>query len=204
MAFISRTRIILVASGTRAAPVPVTPSVFRLGAPGIVYPTIETAMAAVPAGQRPPASEYWQYILQWEVQSHSVPTIRGVTPVPPAPNQSRLVFDVDFWETEANRLAAQPPLRRNTFLHDFTAKQLVGSRAIIHAEIDQFLITAELTGLPADYRDVANGGSPIPTTTNAASDPVSILTRQAIIDIAQGGFGQPGEPIDLPTRWRAL
>lgn len=186
MAFVTRTRILTVGSGTATSPVAITPTVFRTGAVGVVYPTMAEAMASVPAGQRPPPEDWdWKYALQWLVQSHVLPTIRGVVP-----NTGRLVFDVDFWETEADQQASLPPARRNTFVHEFIPKALAGAGPAILASIDDYLLRAEFGGYPSDGRDPR-----IATTTDPAQDPLGLLTRPAIAD-------KDGVYRTLPATWR--
>lgn len=188
MAFLTRTRIVQVATGTEAAKTILqTPVVFRTSAVGQVVQTMAEAMALVPAGSRPPQADWWQYVLQWEVQSSCVPHIRGVVP-----NTGRLVFDCDMWDTAAARTAAPTaPQRRNTFVHEFTSRRLAGAQAEIRAAIEDYLLRATFGSYPADGRDTR-----IVTTTDPAQDPLGLLTRQAITDA-------DGVPADLPARWRS-
>lgn len=188
MAFITRTRIILYADLVNGEQVALsTPTVFKTGPVGTVAQTMADAMALVPVGQRPASDNWWKYLLQWEVQSNVIPTLRGVIP-----DTGRLVFDVDFWETEAIRLSNVPPARRNTFTHEFTTKRLAGANTEIRQSIDDYLLRATFGNFPADGRDTR-----IVTTNDLAHDPLSLMGRPAITNLN-------GQPIDLPSRWRTF
>jgi len=171
MNFITRTRIIQIGdlvNGVQTALDP--PTVFRTGPVGTVYLTMAEAMAAVPAGQRPPQSEWWKYQVQWLVQSHVLPTIRGVRP-----DTANLVFDVDFWLDAATQQAGNPPLRRNTFEYQIGKLSGRDIGADIRSQIDSYLMRAEFGDYPADGRDPS-----IPTTTDPAHDPKSLLTNTTL------------------------
>jgi len=187
VAFVTRTRSLLVASGTPEAPVAIDPTVFRTSAVGQIVWTVADAMALVPAGSRPPQADWWKYALQWEVQSSVIPHIRGVVA-----NTGRLVFDCDMWDTAAARTAAPTvPQRRNTFVHEFTTRRLAGAQAEIRASIEDYLLRATAGNYPPDGRDTR-----IVTTTNPAQDPLGLQQRQAITDA-------DGVPADNPSRWRS-
>lgn len=188
MAFVTRIRLLQVASGTPEAPTAITPTVFRTGPTGTVAWTVADAMLIVPAGQRPPQADWWQYALQWEVQSSCVPHIQGVVA-----DTGRLVFDVDLWDTATARLAAPAaPQRRNTFVHEFTTKRLAGAGPEIVAAIDDYVLRATMNNYPADGRAAVAG-----VTTDPARDPLGLLARPAIT-------GKDGVPNDRDPRWRSM
>lgn len=187
MAFLTRTRLRRWASGSQGNPTLIQPpSILGPGQVGQIADTVEEAMLFIPAGQRPGVNSWWQYYVELEVQSHVVPTLRGMAVNDPL--HRTVVFDVDFWETEAARLTPLASLRRNTFVHQFTQKSRDGALAAVRQSVDDYLIRAELAAFPADGRDFR-----IVVTTDPASDPLDLLTRLSGFD---------GQPIDLPTRWR--
>lgn len=187
MAFLTRTRIRKIASGTIDAKVLLSPpTTFRTSAVGQVVETVPEAMALVPAGQRPPESDWWQYDLLWEVGAAVVPTIRGVTP-----DSTILWFDCDFWETDALRLGGNAPTRRDTFGYQFTVKNVSNATAAIRSQIETSLIDAHFRpGAVPDERDLGRI-----TTQDPAHDPLGLCTRPAITAYNQ-------TPVDLPPRFR--
>lgn len=187
MAFLTRTRIVQVATGTPAAPVAIADNTFRTGAAGVVVATMAEAMGQVPAGQRPPQADWWQYKLEYLVDYVVIPTLRGVKPSTPASNT--IVFDAAFWETAAD-LAANPnnPPRRNTFSHHFTVKSVGGTVTAIRASIDDYLVRAHFGNYPPDDRDLR-----IATTTDPTFDPLGLLTRFAALN---------NQPIAVVAKWR--
>lgn len=184
--FVTRTRLVQYADLVNGVnTVLANPTVFKTGPVGTIYQTMDEAMAAVPANQRPISDDWWKYLLQWEIHYDAVPTINGVVA-----DTGRLVFDVDFWDNATDRTNGLAPLRRNTFIHEFTSKQLAGSAAIIKAEVDQYLMKAEFIGFPTDHRDPN-----VVTTTDSAHDPLGLLSRSAITNLNN-------QPIDIASHWQ--
>lgn len=190
MAFVFRTRLVQYGDLVNGEQVEITPVVAFTSAVGTVVETVPEAMALVPVQQRPAEADYWKYRVEWRVQSNVVPDIKGVVS-----GTGRLVFDVDFWDTEAARLAAPTvPQRRNTFIHEFTTKRLAGSATEISAAIDDYLLRAHFGNYPIDGRATIAG---VTTATDAASDPLGLNSRGAITS-------RDGVPDDRPARWRSV
>lgn len=188
MAFLTRTRLLRIASGTLASKVMIEPpTVFRTSSVGQVVETVDEAMLLVPAGSRPASDTWWQYVVVWEVGFHAVPTIRGVEP-----DTTVLWFDVDLWSTEAAKIAAPTvPERRDTHGYQFTPKNVGAATAAIRNTIERSLIDAHFLGAPADQRDPR-----VVTTQDPAHDPMGLCTRAAITAYHQ-------TPVDSPPRFRA-
>jgi hypothetical protein len=169
--FLTRTRLLRAASGTQANKTLIDPpTTFRTSAVGDVFETVPEAMAAVPAGSRPNANTWWQYVVVHEVGYAVQPTVRGIDARDP--DRRTLVFDAAFWETLADQQAnPTAPQRWNTFLHQFIPRAAQGAQALIRASMEDYLIRAHFANLPADGRDPR-----IPVTTD---DPLGILARVA-------------------------
>lgn len=185
MAFVTRTRLVQIATGTLANKIVLAqPTVFRTSAVGTTAETVDTAMLIVPAGQRPAQADWWQYIVQQEVGYVVRPTVRGL--LADDPTGRSLVYDAAFWETIAQQAGA--PLRWNTFTHQFIPRAASGAQAAIRASMEDFLIRAHFNpAIPADYRD-----STIQIVTSP--DPLGLLGRVADDD---------GVVRESLSRWRS-
>jgi hypothetical protein len=191
--FINRVRLVQIFTGAsieeRVALTP--PEVFRTGPQGTVVETVSEAMALVPAIDRPPSGEWWQYIIQYEVDAHVVPDIIGVMPYTLSSPTVPLVVNVDFWQTEADRLAAEPPIIRNTFTFMFNTRPrefMDDVRRIV----DDWMIQATFHSWLGDRRDPAQMAR---ASTNPADDPRGLLTNTGLMSI-------DGVPRTLAAVWR--
>lgn len=192
MAFLTRTRLLQIASGTDTAKVLLAqPTVLYTTTAGTVVETVAEAMPLIqPANKRPPQADWWQYIVQQEVKYAVRPTVRGMDL---ADNARRtLVFDAAFWEVMPPDPNNPPtPQRWNTFSHQFTSKSRDSAATAIRTSMDDFLIRAHFNpNIPVDFRDTT---SRIQTSTDPINDPLGILTRIQPMD---------NTLIDVPVSWR--
>jgi hypothetical protein len=155
-----------------------------------VVETVPEAVALMPPARRPAEADYWKYKLELRVQSHAVPTLLGVDTR--APN--RLVFDVDFWEKEADRTAGRPPARRNTWFYGFNynLSEVSAVVASIREQIADFVIRAQLGNYLVDYRHPQASAL---ATKDPVVDTLGLCTHAVIVS----GLSTP---IDTPAHWR--
>lgn len=193
MSFITRTRLVKIATGD---PPPNhilldPPVVFRTGPQGTVVESVPEAMAFVPPGQRPPESDWWQYIVQWEVTAHLVPIIMGVIPYDLADLAVPLVVDANFWQTETQRLASDPPIVLNTFTFVFNQRPREYATTMRQI-VDDWLISATFNNWTGDRRDPAQTAR---ASKNPTDDPRGLLTNGGIVAL-------DGVPRTLASIWR--
>lgn len=189
MAFRTQTRLLKYGALIGGVQTPITEVITWTSNPGVVLETMDAIRPNVPANVRPAPADDWMYRIQWLMSSHILPDIRGVDPT-----DGRLVFDADFWETPAQQQANIPPLRRCTFRIPFSSKRVNQAGQEILNQINRFLLDAEKKNYQADYRDIANGGSPFPTTTDPALDPMGLLTNPQIMN-------RDGVYMTTPATW---
>jgi len=177
MSFITRSRLVQIGTGLPDAPqLLTTPVVFRTSGQGVAVETVTEAMALVPAGQRPQPGDWWQYVVEWEVSAHTIPTVRGVIPYTLADKIVLLVVDADFWLTAADQSNAVPPMIRNTFVFGFNQRPR-DYAATVRATVDDYLIRATWHNWSGDQRDPR-----IVASQNAVDDPRGLLTAVAALD----------------------
>lgn len=175
MGFILATRLVQIASGTLASKVLLDPPVvFRTAA--VAVETVAEGMALVPQGQRPPESEWWQYVVEWAVTATALPTVRGVRPYTLADRVVYLIVDADFWLTAADQAAQLPPVLQNTFAFGFNQRPR-DYAATVRATVDSYLVRATWHNWTGDQRDQRLTASKIP-----ADDPRGLLTAVAPLD----------------------
>lgn len=190
--FINRTRLVRIATGTpedRQLLNP--PTVFRTSAQGVVVSTVAEAMALVPAGQRPAQANWWQYVVQWQVDAHVVPDVIGVIPYAMEDRAVPLVVDVDFWQTEQDRLDGDPPLVRNTFTFVFNQRPRDFADDMRRI-VDDWMIQATFLNWTGDRRDPAQAAR---ASTDPTDDPRGLLDNQGIQNL-------DGVPRSLAAVWR--
>lgn len=187
MSFLFRFRLVKVGELIGGVQTPITPETspaFYTSPLDVVVETVEAGMAMVAPGTRPAPEDWWKYQLQWRIQSCVVPTVRGVIP-----DTTFLVFDVDFWDTLANKNAGDPPHLRNTFIYQFTSKRLAAAVPLILVAITDYLVSATFSNQPTDGRDPR-----IVTTTDPAHDPLGLYNKVASVS---------GVTRTVPAAWRA-
>lgn len=155
------------------------------------YPGAIETVAACPDGAAIPEADRWQYRVDWEVRAHVLPTVRGVIPYAAPPGL--LVTDVDLWFTQADRLAGQQPVLRETVGMQFWSKvnRQVGEE--VHATIDALLIRATFGNYGGDRRDT---GLVAATSTRTQDDPLRLYSDNDVRRI-------DGQFVTLPPTWRA-
>lgn len=175
-----------IGTGTPTTPVPITPTVFRTLNQGVVVETVAEAMAQVQASQRPPASDWWQYRVEWQVDFAITLLIRGLRLNIP----NTLVFDASFWESIAVKNAnPNNPTLQNTFSYQFTSQRLQDALGAIRQNMDSWIIRQFFANLPSDGRDPY-----IATTTDPSKDPLGILPQVA---------GLNGQTYSVTAEWRS-
>jgi hypothetical protein len=187
MAFLTRTRIVQVGTGTPSNPVPIDPVVFRTLNQGVVVETVPLAMAQVQASQRPPEADWWMYVVEWQIDYVVTPHIRGMRPDSLHPNI--LVFDAHFWENQSIKNAnPNNPSAMNTFLYPFTTSRAADALGAIRTSMDKYLLDFHWQGLPVDYRDLT-----LVTSNDPQYDTLGILPQV-----------QPfsGQTFNVTAEWR--
>lgn len=185
MAFITATRLVQYGDLIGGVQTPITPTVFRTFNNQVVQDVPAAVALVTPANQRPAVTDYWKYALQWQVDAYGVPHVRGVVA-----GTRRLVYDADFWGTRAASQAGNPPVARNTFVHEFPSSVItsaVGQGVI--AAVNGWLLRAGLAGWTGDLRD-----SHVVTSTAPADDPLGLLTNPSVV-------AADGQPVDLVAVW---
>lgn len=177
MGFITRTRLVQIAIGTLADKVLLAPPVvFVTSGLDVAVETVAEAMALVPPGSRPVADTWWQYIVQWQVTACGLPIVRGVVPYTMADRIVYLIVDVDFWLTNADRVASLPPVLKNTFSFGFNQRPR-DYLATVRQTVDDYLVRATWHNWSGDQRDLRTTAS-----KQASDDPRGLLTAVAPFD----------------------
>lgn len=166
------------------------------GSPGVLATPIEVAIydgayetvASTAGGALVPEADRWRYRVDWEVRAHVLPTVRGVIPYSAPPGV--LVTDLDLWPSEADRLAGQSPILRETFEQQFWSKVNRSIGAEIEGQIDDLLIRATFGGYTGDRR---NAG--LTTSIRNPDDPLRLYSDNDVRRI-DGAF------ITLSPTWR--
>jgi len=187
MGFITRTRLVQLATGTQASKTMLDPPVvFITSGLGVAVETVAEAMALVPAPSRPPADEWWQYICQWQITAHVLPTVRGVVPYTLADRIIYLIVDADFWLTAQDQADSLPPVIQNTFIFGFNQRPRAYADSV-RQTVDDYLLRATWHNWSGDQRDPRLAAS-----KQAGDDPRGLLDAVSSLD---------GVPRTLPGTW---
>ena len=187
MGFITRTRLVQIATGALDSKTLLNPPVvFVTSGLGVAVETVAESMALVPVQLRPPESEWWQYICQWEITAHVLPIVRGVVPYTLTDRIVYLIVDADFWLNADDRINNLPPIVQNTFVFGFNSRPRDHAASVRQA-VDDYLLRATWHNWIGDQRDLRTTAS-----KQAEDDPRGLLNAVSSLD---------GVPRTLPGTW---